>query len=265
MQHHPLPLVGFFPSADRADRPALELEAGSIPVEELSLPTLMQELHLRQRPARWLRELRTKLAVKRQAGARGWTRPWNQYGLQVFRAHRQDPREDTGYFAPLGSVLAELLPQAPGPYRDFATGLFCDPTLRAFTFYHNHEDETGLQHEGLTLSFGRCVGTDTSKHDRLDLILEDRRRDGRVDGQIDRLRLYISPWAQYRQDQDHYHSEQAGQAVAIFTPARELYEHCVSHYHRWKGDEARQWRHASAPFFDHFKSRTFIPVGTSFY
>ena len=242
---------------------ALELDDGSLDIEKLSLPALMHEFHLQRRPHWLLRKIMNALEQKRETMGLGWTRAWNRDEMNVFRIHVQIPQADADYFRLLGPLLAELLPMAPSPFQSFATELLADPALQCFTFYHNHDSLTG-QFEGLTLSFGRTVGNEPGKWDRIDLIFEDRRSDGRVDGRIDRLKIYLCPWSLYRHEKMHYYSDQSGQALDILTPAQALYENCVRYYHLWKSDEQRQWSHWYARYIDTFGPRIFIPVGTSF-
>lgn len=241
----------------------LPLDADSLRLEELSLPALMRELNLQQRPHWLLRKIMNALEQKRQAKGLGWSRAWNKYGLNVFRTHVQDRARDPEYFAPLAPLLTQLLPGTPVADQGFVAELFADPALMAFTFYHNHDGPDG-QFEGLTLSFGRKVATDPTKRDRLDLILEDRRVDGRVDGHVDRLRLYVCPWSGYQNDKHHFLLTQSPLRPAERELAQALYENCVRAYHLWKGEDARQWSHWSARYIDYFGPRSFIPVGTSF-
>lgn len=244
---------------------ALTLDIASLPATDLSEPALMRELNLQQRPHWILRRLMGMLEQKRQAKRLGWSRAWNKQGLNVFRTHVQDFQADRDYFAPLGSALEHLLPAETAGYQNFVTDLLSDRGLLTFTFYHNHEGPDG-QFEGLTLSFGRKVVDDPGKRDRLDLVLEDRRRDGRVDGRIDRIRLYVCPWSEYKQAGGHLALVVNDPVVdsSVHSAAQELYENCIRHYHAWKGDESRQWSHWSSRFIEYFGPRTFIPIGTSF-
>ena len=154
----------------------LPLDADSLRVEDLSLPALMRELNLQQRPNWLLRKIMNALEQQRQGKGLGWSRAWNKYGLNVFRTHVQNQRDDPDYFAPVTPLLTHLLPLVPANYQSFVNELLADPALMVFTFYHNHAS-ADAQYEGLTLSFGRKVVGDPSKRDRLDLILEDRRLD----------------------------------------------------------------------------------------
>lgn len=229
----------------------------------LSLPALTREIDLRRRPGRILRLLMNALERGRQAKGLGWSRPWNKDGLTIFRTHITDLRRDREHYGPLAGLLAALRPHIPDYWFTFANELLADPAGMSFVFYHNHE-QAAVQHEGLTLSFGRRCEGDRSKRDRVDLILEDRRNAGRVDGLVDRLRVHICPWSRYRRDREHF-----ALALNRFNPGESgailpLYREAVRHYHLWKDQEERQWRHWSQQYIDYFGARTFIPVGTSF-
>ena len=241
----------------------LTLDPESLHAESLSLPALTREHSLRHRPNWLLRKLLNALEEQREIKGLGWSRAWNKYELNIFRTHLQDPIQDPDYFTPLLPLLDQILPAAPLAYQQFAADLLTDPSLIVFTFYHNHRTPEA-QHEGLTLSFGRAIPGDPSKHDRLDVILEDRRIDGRVDGQIDRFRIYVCPWSEYQNNHTHFALELQDFTMNTFAPAQALYESCVRYYHLWKGEESRQWSHWSARYIDYYGPRSFIPAGTSF-
>ncbi len=244
--------------------PVLELDETSLDPSDLSLPALMRELNLQQRPSWLLAKLMNALEKKRQAKGLGWSRAWNKYGLTVFRTHTQDISTDADYFAPLSPMVTRFLADAPACYQDFAAGLLADPERMAFTFYHINTAENGRQYEGLTLSLGRRVTDDKTKRDRLDLILEDEREDGRVDGMVDRLRLYICPWSAYGPDRSFHLCERTVLPADELRLAQECYQRCVAKYHEWKSDESRQWSHWSARYIDYFGPRQFIPQNSSF-
>ena len=132
----------------------------------------------------------------------------------------------------------------------------------AFTFYHNNDSDE-KQFEGLTMSFGRKVPEDKTKRDRLDIILEDNREDGTVDGMVDRLRIYLCPWQTYQEKKFHLIELNSLDATQQ-SIAQDLYKHCIDHYHQWKGEEERQWSHWSVRFIEYFGPRSFIPKGSSF-
>jgi hypothetical protein len=241
----------------------LDLDDDSLEPGELSMAALMRELNLQQRPSWLLGKLMNTLEAKRQAKGLGWSRAWNKYGLTVFRTHRHTLPEDDAYFVAARIVFDHFLRPAPAATRSFAAELFADPVRLAFTFYHNHDAE-GRQFEGFTLSLGRLVASDRSKRDRLDLIIEDERVGGRVDGLVDRLRVYACPWSDYQHGRQHHLTEHPmllGDDLAV---AQLFYEKSVGHYHQWKAEPNRQWNHWSARYIDYFGPRTFIPPGSSF-
>ncbi len=243
---------------------SLALDAESLQPEELSMPALMRELNLQKRPAWLLVRLMNALEKKRQAKGLGWSRAWNKYGLTIFRTHVQRPVEDADYFAPALTLLNHFLRDADPRYRDFVAELTADPALMTFTFYHNHATEDGRQYEGLTLSLGRKVPADPSKRDRLDIILEDERVDGSVDGVVDRIRIYVCPWATYSQDRRFHLVDRRRFSPNETAMAQACYQGCVARYNDWKGDESRQWSHWSVRYIDYFGPRGFIPRGSSF-
>ncbi|MSU60942.1 MAG: hypothetical protein EXS31_00875 [Pedosphaera sp.] len=241
----------------------LHLDENSIRPEELSTSTLMRELNLQAKPAWVLRKLMNALEGKRQAKGLGWSRLWNKNGLNIFRSHVHHIAEDEDLLGPVKLFVASALSKETEVYWQFASDLLSDPTLMAFTFYHNYQAE-GFQYEGLTVSFGRRVPGDPTKRDRLDLILEDRRMDGRVDGQLDQFRIFVCPWAEYQNGRRHLALTSEGMASDALKPAQELYWDCVRKHNQWKESEGRQWSHWSQRYIDYFGPRSFIPGGTSF-
>ncbi len=241
----------------------MRLDEHSIRPEELSAGTLMREINLQARPAWLLRKLMNALEGKRQAKGLGWSRPWNKTGLNVFRSHSHIHSEDGAVLGPVMKFVTDALAGAPQVYRQFAVDLLADPSLMAFTFYHNRED-ADTQFEGLTISFGRRVPLDSSKRDRLDLILEDQRIQGRVDGLVDRFRIMVCPWEEYRNDRQHLAMTSESRPSETLLAAQDVYEVCVRKYRDWRESEARQWSHWSQRYIDYFGPRRFIPAGTSF-
>ena len=240
----------------------LPLDAASLEPGELSMSALMRELNLQEKSAWLLVKLMNLLEKQRQQKGLGWSRAWNKYGLTVFRTHIQKIEADGDYFAPLLPLLKHFLADAPEPYATFVESLLSDPKRMAFTFYHNNTTEDGQQYEGLTLSLGRKVTDDPTKRDRLDIILEDRREEGRVDGVADRLRIYVCPWSTY-QSKSFHPCEATAFSGETNELVQNLYRTAVAKYHLWKEDEARQWSHWSVRYIDYFGPRTFIPQGSS--
>jgi hypothetical protein len=244
--------------------PQPQAQPGSMPFAEidsslLSMGTLVREINLRKRPNAILRKLMSALEGQRMEKKLGWSRPWNKYGLNIFRSHVHDAEQDAGIFDGLFAFLAAV-PEIPSPYRAFADSLRADPGLMAFTFYHNHR-LGGARFEGLTLSLGRKAPSDKTKRDRLDLILEDRCCDGKVDGRADKVRLYLNPWDQYSEGRL---LTREWEGAEISEGAHALYAACLAKYQDWKEEPARQWEHWSVRYIDYFGPRTFLPAGTAF-
>ena len=110
------------------------------------------------------------LETQRQRKGMGWSRAWNKYGLNVFRAHIHDLNEDREFFKVVKNIIENFSREIPLDYNDFSEELQADPKRIAFTFYHNYWSENE-QYEGLTISMGRKVPSDRSKRDRIDVIL----------------------------------------------------------------------------------------------
>ncbi|MEM9158311.1 MAG: hypothetical protein AAGB46_04620 [Verrucomicrobiota bacterium] len=248
--------------SDIASSP-LSLDTRSINPSELSIPTLMKELNQQKKPNWILRKLMDALEAKRQSKGMGWSRPWNKFGLNVFSTHKFNTISDSNYAIPIMEFIEKNLSDAPQETRDFAEDLLSDTACLGFVFYHNSDKEDG-QHEGLTLSFGRKVPEDKTKRDRIDLILEDLRLDGKVDRLVDRIRIYVCPWEDYQNEKRHYLKTIDDIAPNDQEAAQHLYQHCTDYYHNWKDEESRQWDHWSSRYISYFGPRSFIPVGTSF-
>lgn len=228
------------------------------------MPALMRELSLQKKPHWLLVMLMNALEKKRQSQGLGWSRAWNKYGLTVFRTHIQPREEAVAHSAAIARLLGHFLADAPILYREFARSLLADPTRMTFTFHHNNTTDGGTQYEGFTLSLGRTVPTDKTKRDRLDIIVEDERRDGRVDGVVDRIRIYACPWETYGQDRSFHLVERVDVIADDLDLAQNLFRFGVERYHHDKADESRQWNHWSVRYIDYFGPRDFIPEGSSF-
>lgn len=231
--------------------------------EELSLGTLMRELNLKKRPSWLLRRMMNALEDRRRKLGLGWSRPWNKEGLNVFRTHKVLPGRDGEFLSRVGAFLEAYRESLPASAWEFSRELLADPGLMAFVFYHNHGDRDG-EHEGLTVSLGRKCAEDAGKRDRLDIILEDRRENGAVDGVVDRLRIYSCPWSEYGSERRPQLFEE-GSADGLHLERRQgFYQGQVDAYRLWRDDPARQWSHWSIDYIDYFGPRSFIPRGSRF-
>jgi len=247
-----------------ATAPTLPLDDGSMSADQLSMPALMRELTLQQRPSWLLARFMNALEERRQAQGMGWSRPWNKVGLTIFRTQTPGPGEDPGRHPAVEQLLRQLLAGAPERMRAFASELLADPARMTFTFFHNHVTGEQRQYEGFTLSFGRHAADDPTKRDRLDIILEDERRNGAVDGRVDRLRVYVCPWWAYGTDRSLHVEERLPPEGDEGAAAQALFSYGVERYNVGKFDDSLQWSHWSQRYIDYFGPRTFIPRGSSF-
>ena len=238
---------------------ALALDEQSLDIADLSRVALKRELSLQQRPNWLLCQMMNLLEQRRSREGRGWSRPWNKEGVTTFRTHTHTA-DDADYFDAARALLDHLVDPASDDGR-FVAALMDDPKRMCFTFYHNIQEE-GRQYEGMTLSFGRVVPDLRSRRDRVDIVLEDARRDGAVDGQVDRVRVYVCPWDRW-QDKDCTTLALCpdGDTGAL---TQGLYDLAVRCYHQWKREPERQWQHWSVQYIDYFGGRRFIPRGSSF-
>jgi hypothetical protein len=242
---------------------ALKLDDQSLDVSALSMPALTREICLQAKPNWLLRRLMNALESKRQAAGMGWSRSWNKVGLTIFRAHTADLCKDADYFAALHPLVDRLLARLDDEYRAFGQELIADTHTMSFSFYHNAGQEPGAdtQYEGVTIGFGRRAAGEPSKRDRLDLILEDRREGGGVDGVVDRVRLVVCPWHEYREKRFAMVEQQGHFASGDVADA---YRAAVGAYNEWKGEPRRQFLHWSYQYIDYFGPRQFIPLQSSF-
>lgn len=234
----------------------------SIDADELSLGTLAGQVDPRGQPAWEVQVMMQALEKRCQARGQGWWRPWNKTGMTIFRAHRHVFPGDADVLHGAMEAIRDFAPE-PLLTLPFIEDVLRDPALTAFTFYHNRESG-GAQYEGLTVSFGRPAPDDASRRDRVDLILEDCRVDGRVDGHVDLARIIVCPWSTYGIDRDHQRFEQCEFTDDEQVRFDALYRGGVGTFHAWRHDESRQWSHWSADYLEFFGPRTFVPLGTSF-
>lgn len=241
----------------------LPLLVGSINPHSLSMGTLKREINLRQQPPWILRKLMSALESQRIARKLGWSRPWNKAGLTIFHALKllrpaDEPVYDTAFSTCL-SFVRGLEPKHTG----FLHELKEDPGLMAFVFYHNRSEIGNFTHEGLTLSLGRLAVDDPGKRDRLDIVFEDVRKDGGVDGRIDRVRIFVNPWSEYREGR-HLTWENNFQKSHGREQWQALYEACIRLYEYQKDNPDRVFEHWSIRYIEYFGSRVFIPPGSRF-
>lgn len=241
---------------------ALSLDPRSLDSKKLSMATLKHEINQAKKPNWVLRKLMNTLEQKRMVKKLGWSRPWNKYGVNNFRTHTLNFATDQEYIQNASEALSAIAADSEMKYQSFLQELLADSQKMGFVFYHNITDEDGSEYEGLTISFGRKVSTDKTRRDRVDIILEDKRENGKVDQKIDRIRVYINPLEPFMQEEEMLVKTLT--ASESLTPYQDLYNESVKLYHEWKEDDERLWFHWAIRYIDYFGARSFIPENTCF-
>ena len=242
---------------------SLELDSESLEPSQLSLAGLMRELALKNKPSWLLVKLMGLLEEKRSAQGLGWSRPWNKAGMTVFRSFRLSREVDHETVGAALCFLSRFVPRLSSGSQDFIHSLLEDLDLMVFMFVHNREVGT-RQYEGVTFSLGRRIPGDPSKRDRVDIIVEDQRHQGRVDGSVDLVRVLVCPWTRYGATRDAEAVESASFSPEDWLSSHDFYRTLVSAYHANKVDPGKQWNHWSSSYISYFGARRFIPVGSSF-
>ncbi len=81
------------------------------------------------------------------------------------------------------------------PNKEFIDRVLLSKATVFYTIFHQRFDEKRRWFEGVTHSFALEVGQ--NRYDKVDLIFEDIAVDGEFDGEINQVRLYISPLEKY--------------------------------------------------------------------
>ncbi len=251
----------------------LKLDERSLTPEALSVPALMRELSLEERPPQLLRLLVQKLEKLRSAKKQGWSRPWNKTGVTVFRTHScpLDSPEHGLAITHAQTLIEVLAPSLTLQHQTYIDELLADPKLLFFIFYHNRAvpNAHGVgdsEYEGLTLSFGRKFPQDKTKRDRIDIILEDKRcsRTGQVDGRVDLCRVMINPFSAYATGTTFSIAVTQEEFMKALPDVQTMYKQHTAIYDKWKTVPERQWDHWSNRYIEYFGRRSFIPQGSSF-
>ncbi len=77
---------------------------------------------------------------------------------------------------------------------DFIDSLFEDKSLLFRILFHHRVDEKNRKFKGVTVSVGRVAKKESRYLDRLDLVFEDMKIDGKFDDEVNQVRLYVNPW-----------------------------------------------------------------------
>ncbi len=123
----------------------------------------------------------------------GWMRSWNR-DLIIFQSHLYNRDIRRNYLEQVFDSPILTMLNYTGYKGEFITWFFESSPILA-TFFHDRIDDKNRKFEGVTISFG--LPYNKNSFDRIDLILEDISRDGIFDGEVNQVRLYISPIDRY--------------------------------------------------------------------
>ncbi|MBL4889654.1 MAG: hypothetical protein JKX97_06505 [Candidatus Lindowbacteria bacterium] len=241
----------------------ITLDKQSLDPKTLSMPALIQELNQQNKPNLILCKLMNILESKRMKKKLGWSRPWNKYGVNNFNTHILTLKDDETYIQGIYQAIKPVIQGFDTDYLSFIEELLNDPKMMAFTFYQNSVDDRDRQYEGLNISLGRKCESDRTKRDRFDIVLEDLRVDGAVDGKIDRVRIYVNPFDKFS-DEDFLFWEKSDFEPQEFEILQGIYDCGIKNYDQWKTEKSREWAHWSVRYIDYFGAREWIPQNSSF-
>jgi len=190
----------------------------------------------------------------------GRTRSWNRKDFKIFHTNSYNNRDARNYIDQMKDSVIETMVQFVA-YKDsdFIEKTLTNRDTQLFTFFHNRKDEKGRKFEGVTLSFSLEISKD--RFDRIDLIFEDIALNNIFDGEINQVRLYISPLNRYAEnDYDLlYWDASDRRSIDIFQTAY------LDNIHFYKQDRKsrvlKKWKHK---YLEEFKKREKMLKGSSF-
>ena len=126
----------------------------------------------------------------------GIFRPWNRKEIKIFHINYYNNSDAKNYIEQMKDSVIETMVQFVGyPNYEFIEKTLNSKKTELKTFFHNRKDEKNRNFEGFTLSF--YIEIAKNRFDKIDLIFEDIEVDGNFDGEVNQVRLYISPLSEY--------------------------------------------------------------------
>ena len=190
----------------------------------------------------------------------GRTRTWNRTDFKIFHSNFYNNRDAKTYIEQMRDSVIETMVQ----FVNYKESEFIEQTLNnidteLFTFFHNRTDEKGRKFEGVTLSFSVEVSKD--RFDKIDLIFEDMAVNKKFDGEVNQVRLYISPLSRYaRNDYDLlYWDASDRRSLDVFQTA--YLDNIIFFKQDRKKRVWKKWQHK---YLDQFKKREVLLKGSSF-
>jgi hypothetical protein len=190
----------------------------------------------------------------------GWWRPWNREELKIFHGNIYENGSGLSYAEQIKDSVIETMLLFTGYSDDgFIENTVISEDTIFRTLFHERVDEKGRKFEGITLSFSLQVESDM--FDRVDLIFEDILVDGEFDGEVNQVRLYLSPVSRYvENDYDLFYWDASDRkSLDVFQTA---YRDSIYFYE--KDTKERAWSEWQHRYLSNFQKRTEVVQSSSF-
>jgi len=126
----------------------------------------------------------------------GIFRPWNREDLRIFHINLYKDGSGRDYIEQIRDSAVDTMLLFTGyPQVEFIDRVLLSKSTIFHTFFHQRLDEKKRWFEGVTLSF--ALEIEKNRFDRVDIIFEDMAVDGIFDGEVNQVRLYVSPLENY--------------------------------------------------------------------
>jgi len=190
----------------------------------------------------------------------GIFRKWNREDIKIFHTNFYKNRDAKTYMEQMKDTVIETMLQFVGYQNiEFVDNFFNNPKTELFTFFHTRVDEKNRKFEGTTLSF--ILEISKNRFDKIDLIFEDIAVDSIFDGEVNQVRLYISPLIEYGSNSYEllYWDSSDRKSLDIFQTA---YLDNIIFFKRDKTSRYfNLWHHK---FLNNFQKREIVPKTSSF-
>jgi hypothetical protein len=122
----------------------------------------------------------------------GIFRPWHQEQIFIHQTYFFSNQDSIYYREQIkDSVVDIMMDFVQYENRDFVDEVFTSSETKIYKFFHKRRDEKDRLFEGVIIAL--CKEVEKNHYDRIDLIFEDIAVKNRFDGEVNQVRLYISP------------------------------------------------------------------------
>jgi len=122
----------------------------------------------------------------------GLFRPWHQEQIFIHQTYFFSNQDSIYYREQIKDSIVDIMMDfTQYENRDFVDEVFTSSETKIYKFFHKRRDEKDRLFEGVMISLFKLV--EKNRYDRIDLIFEDIAVKNRFDGEINQVRLYISP------------------------------------------------------------------------